>query len=112
MKCPHCGIDFTALKTRERILQLLKKPLNVTQLKKRLPEVSSFGTLAYHLKILREKKLVVIIRKEKKQGGPTFYVSKGLSRVRKLSNVQRILVEIREDPEARKQAKRLLRVEK
>lgn len=58
---------------RNRIKKLLTYPKTVTQLKKELPEISSLGTLAYHLKELLNKGIVKKHKEKNKQGSPTLY---------------------------------------
>ena len=58
---------------RERILKILKVPISVSDLKNQLPDVSSFGTIAYHLKKLKKEGLIKKTKKKKERGKPTYY---------------------------------------
>ena len=56
---------------RNLILNLCKKEKNVTELRK-LTNLS-FGTLSYHLKILRDLNLISFRKESNKIGKPTYY---------------------------------------
>ena len=72
MKCPYCKKEIG---TSNRILKILKEPTTVTKLKNKLKGISSFGTIAYHLKKLEKKGLIKKYKIEyKKVGTPTFYI--------------------------------------
>lgn len=58
---------------RKEILKILSTPSTVTEIKKKLPDVSSLGTIAYHLKNLEEENLITKNKDKKKQGRPTTY---------------------------------------
>ena len=60
-------------KVKDQIINLLRNPLTATDLKERLPSVSSMGTIAYHLKNLEESGIVVKEKMEKVRGQPTYY---------------------------------------
>ena len=70
MRCVYCGHCLT---TGERIVKLLSTPKTVTELKRKLPEISSLGTLAYHLKILSDSGFIESIKDKTKRGSPTTY---------------------------------------
>ena len=52
--------------------------MNVTNLKKELKDVSSFGTLDYHLKLLLKEKLIEKNKLTTIQGQPTIYYKQRL----------------------------------
>lgn len=58
---------------KDRILQILIKPSTVTEIKNKIPELKSFGTLSYHLKQLENDHIITKEKQAKKQGQPTFY---------------------------------------
>ena len=58
---------------REKILKILSSPSSVTEIKSKLPEVKSFGTIAYHLKNLKNEGVVTSVKDNKKQGQTTIY---------------------------------------
>lgn len=58
---------------RNRILKILSIPTGVSELKEQIKEVSSFGTIAYHLKELESEGLISKYKQEKKRGQPTKY---------------------------------------
>jgi len=58
---------------REEILGVLSEPSTVTEIKNKIPRIKSFGTLAYHLKILEKEKVITKEKQKKKQGQPTTY---------------------------------------
>jgi len=58
---------------RNKILKILQKPTGVSELKNKLTEISSFGTIAYHLKELEKEGLIKKENKKKLRGQPTTY---------------------------------------
>lgn len=72
MLCPHCNKEFKPVSVRNRILDLLKNPIGVTELKKRIG-CPSFGNISYHLSILEKQGLLVKLKDVSRQGQPTYY---------------------------------------
>jgi len=58
---------------KEEILKILENPTSPTEIKKKLKDVNSFGTIAYHLKQLEEEGVITKEKDNKKQGQPTKY---------------------------------------
>lgn len=58
---------------REKILKILKIPCSVSDLKEKIPEVSSFGTISYHLKVLEKEGKIKKKKMKDKRGQPTYY---------------------------------------
>ena len=58
---------------RNEIMAALQKPATVTELKRRIPRIKSFGTLAYHLEMLRNEGIVTRDKKGKKKGQSIIY---------------------------------------
>ncbi len=62
---------------RTKIMDILdENSTSVTELKKLIPEIKSFGTLAYHLKILEKEGKVFKRVYDKERGKPTYYFTK------------------------------------
>jgi len=59
---------------RNIILNALSTPATVTELKKRTPNIKSFGSIAYHLKKLENKGIVTKKADTTKRGHPTTYI--------------------------------------
>lgn len=58
---------------RTRILDILIEPSTVTEIKTKLKDVESFGTIAYHLKKLESEAIVTKKKDSSKRGSPTTY---------------------------------------
>jgi len=58
---------------RGKILSILSEPTKVQDIKKAIPRIKSFGTVAYHLKQLEREGIITKHKEKKKQGQPTFY---------------------------------------
>jgi len=91
---------------RIRILQILEVPATVTEIKLKLRDVKSFGTIAYHLKNLEEECVIKKNKDTSKRGSPTKYslIDKNLIEVIKkmredsIVSKQAILKKIKEQP--------------
>jgi len=64
---------------RKRILEVLRTPTKVTDLKKAIPEVSSFGTINYWLRKLESEHIIKKKKFKNMQGKPTVYALKDVS---------------------------------
>lgn len=60
---------------REQILKILIKPTTVTELKEKIKDVKSFGTIAYHINELMKEGIITKNEKEKKGDKITYQVS-------------------------------------
>jgi len=58
---------------KDEILRILSKPTTVTEIKRKLPKVKSFGSISYHLKNLEREGVITKEKETKKQGQPTKY---------------------------------------
>ena len=54
--------------------------MTVTELKKALTEIASFGTLAYHLRLMKQENLIASKKQTKEQGQPTKYFVKRMEK--------------------------------
>lgn len=61
---------------RERILALLSTKKTPSELKKLLPEIKSFGSIAFYLKELQQEGLIEKLPKEYEKQKKTYYVGK------------------------------------
>lgn len=66
---------------RKKILEVLKNPTSVSDLKNKIPEVSSFGTIAYHLKQLENEGLIKKKKISDERGKPTYYFLKNVKKI-------------------------------
>jgi len=74
---------------RNKILEILVVPTTVTELKNKLGKnVKSFGTLAYHLKILEKESLITKDKDNKSQGQPTKYKLVSKEQLKRILNMQ------------------------
>ncbi len=65
-------------KFKDQILDLLKTPLTATDIKLMMPNVSSTGTIAYHLNNLKKEGRVIRDKQEHVRGQPTYFYLKHL----------------------------------
>jgi DNA-binding PadR family transcriptional regulator len=72
------------LNLREEILKAVSNPSTVTEIKNKIPEIKSFGTLAYHLKKLKTDGIITKKKEENKQGQPTKYKLQSLKEIERL----------------------------
>jgi DNA-binding HxlR family transcriptional regulator len=63
---------------RNQIIEILRVPKGVQEIKDELRGVSSLGTLSYHLRILLEEGVIKKKKFEELQGRPTKYFLKGM----------------------------------
>ena len=61
---------------RKEILNILNNPTGVSDLKLKLKDVKSFGTIAYHLKNLKQEGLIDSFKDKSRRGNPTTYFKK------------------------------------
>ena len=64
---------------RRKILELLRTPTKVTDLKKAMPEVLSFGTINYWLRKLEKERIIKKKKFKDEQGRPTVYALRDIS---------------------------------
>lgn len=60
-------------KVKSQILDLLEDPLTASDIKQKMPGISSMGTILYHLNNLVEEGLLVREKQTKVRGQPTYY---------------------------------------
>jgi predicted transcriptional regulator len=73
---------------KEKIIQILVEPTTVTEIKNKLKEIKSFGSISYHLKNLIKEGIVIKEKDTKSQGQPTRYKlnsKKVLTRIKNLN---------------------------
>lgn len=78
---------------REEILRVLSTPSTVTEIKNKIPEITSFGTLSYHLKNLENERIITKTKDKKKQGQPTRYKLESPEVIERLEKFRNIVIQ-------------------
>jgi DNA-binding MarR family transcriptional regulator len=78
---------------RGEILKALATPATVTELKRRTPNIKSFGSIGYHLKILEKEGIVVKKVDKTKRGYPTTYTLNSKEIIKDIKSYEKDLLE-------------------
>lgn len=89
-----------SFKVKNEIIFLLSNPQTATDLKEKMPHISSTGTIAYHLKNLEKEGMIVREVKEHVRGKPVYYYLAALKSLgfglNSLENLQKFRAERKE----------------